>query len=81
MDKKEGDVVVKDFKEKFLRLVQILPLISIGKSTLWEKVKKGEFAKQIKLGPKISVWKASEVEKYINGHASRISNDNEVYHG
>lgn len=34
LDKKEGDVVVKDFKEKFLRLVQILPLISIGKSTL-----------------------------------------------
>ena len=33
-------------EQKFLRLPQILQLIPIGKSTLWEKVKKGEFPKQ-----------------------------------
>ncbi len=56
---------MKDTKEqKFLRLPQVLQLIPIGKSTLWEKVKKGEFPKQIKLGPKISVWKASDVQAF-----------------
>ncbi|GHU23946.1 hypothetical protein FACS189472_16950 [Alphaproteobacteria bacterium] len=32
-------------EERFLRLPQILKLIPIGKSTLLEKVKKGEFPK------------------------------------
>ena len=68
-------------EQKFLRLPQILQLIPIGKSTLWEKVKKGEFPNQIKLGPKISVWKASDVQIYINNHCNGISNDNEVCHG
>ncbi|GHU24033.1 hypothetical protein FACS189472_17040 [Alphaproteobacteria bacterium] len=64
----------------FLRLPQILKLIPIGKSTLLEKVKKGEFPKQIKLGAKISVWKASDVQAYIDDHC-RASNGNEVRHG
>ena len=67
-------------EQKFLRLPQILQLIPIGKSTLWEKVKKGEFPKQIKLGPKISVWNASDVQAYIENHCNNISNDNEVCH-
>ena len=67
-------------EQKFLRLPQILQLIPIGKSTLWEKVKKGEFPKQIKLEPKISVWKASDVQAYIENHCNNISNDNEVCH-
>ena len=66
--------------DKFLRLSQILQLIPIGKSTLWEKVKKGEFPKQIKLGTKISVWKESDVQAYINSHCNGISNGNEVCH-
>jgi predicted DNA-binding transcriptional regulator AlpA len=68
------------FEERFLRLPQILRLIPIGKSTLWERVKKGEFPKQIKLGSKISVWKESDVRAYIDDHC-RASNDNEVHQG
>jgi predicted DNA-binding transcriptional regulator AlpA len=61
----------------FLRLPQVLELIPIGKSTLWEKVKKGEFPKQIKLGPKTSVWRKSDVQAYIDNYC----NDNEVSDG
>ena len=68
-------------QDKFLRLNQVLQLIPIGKSTLWEKVKKGEFPKQIKLGPKISVWRASDVQEYIDSHCDGISNDYEVCNG
>lgn len=50
----------------FLRLPQVLELIPIGKSTLWQKVKDGTFPKQIKLGAKTSVWRASDVYEYIN---------------
>ncbi|MDR2724127.1 MAG: AlpA family phage regulatory protein [Holosporaceae bacterium] len=67
-------------EERFLRLPQILRLIPIGKSTLLEKVKKGEFPKQIKLGSKISVWKASEVQAYIDNHCKAFDG-NEVRNG
>lgn len=49
----------------FLRLPQVLELIPIGRSTLWQKIKDGTFPKQIKLGAKTSVWKASDVYAYI----------------
>jgi predicted DNA-binding transcriptional regulator AlpA len=67
-------------EERFLRIPQILKLIPIGKSTLWEKIKKGEFPKQIKLGPKTAVWKASDVQAYIDNHCN-VCNDNEVHNG
>ena len=65
--------------DKLLRLTQILQLIPIGKSTLWDKVKKGKFPKQIKLGKKIAVWKESDVLAYIERHCNSESK-NEARH-
>jgi len=59
----------------FLRLPQVLELIPIGKSTLWQKIKDGKFPKQIKLGSKISVWKASDVYAYIEQVSATGSSD------
>lgn len=50
----------------FLRLPQVLELIPIGRSTLWQMIKENRFPKQIKLGAKTSVWKASDVYEYID---------------
>jgi predicted DNA-binding transcriptional regulator AlpA len=49
----------------FLRLPQVLALVPIGRSTLFDKIKRGEFPKQIKLGPKTSVWKREDIDAYI----------------
>jgi predicted DNA-binding transcriptional regulator AlpA len=58
----------------FLRLPQVLALVPIGRSTLFEKVKRGEFPKQIKLGEKTSVWLRSDIDAYI-AKMSGVSND------
>ena len=49
----------------FLRLPQILELIPISKSTWWLGVKTGRFPKPIKLGRKISAWKAEDIKNLI----------------
>jgi len=52
--------------DKFLRIPQVLELIPIGRSTLWAKIKKGEFPKPEKLSAKIAVWRESDIQAYIN---------------
>lgn len=60
----------------FLRLSQIIgnkksdpnipPLIPVCKSTWWNGINSGRFPKPIKLGPRISVWRAEEIRQLIN---------------
>jgi prophage regulatory protein len=52
-------------KTKFLRITDVMSVTGLAKSTIWLYVKEGKFPKQIKLSPKISVWKESDVEAWI----------------
>jgi len=50
----------------FLRLEQILKIIPIGKTTWWNGVKSGRFPKPVKLGTRITAWKAEDIKSLIN---------------
>jgi prophage regulatory protein len=57
--------------QAFLRLRQIIgdksscppvpPIIPIGKSAWWAGVKAGRYPQPVKLSPRVTVWRASEV--------------------
>ena len=49
----------------FVRLPTILKLIPIGKSSWWAGVKNGRFPKPIKLGPRITAWRAEDIRQLI----------------
>ncbi|MDR2646191.1 MAG: AlpA family transcriptional regulator [Holosporaceae bacterium] len=49
----------------FLRLPQVMQLVPIGKTSIYDKIKKGEFPAQIKLGTKTSVWRREDIDAYI----------------
>lgn len=52
----------------FVRLNQILAPqgpIPISKSTWWLGIKDGRFPKPLKLGPKITVWRAEDIYSLI----------------
>ena len=49
----------------FLRLPQVLELIPIGKSTWWAGVKSGRFPQAVKLGPRTTAWRASDIQQLI----------------
>lgn len=52
----------------FLRLPSIIAPrgpIPVGKSTWWAGVKDGRFPKSVKLGPRITVWRAEDIRTLI----------------
>lgn len=58
--------------EPLLRLKQIIgdpkavppiePIIPVSRSNWWAGVKSGRYPKPLKLGPRITVWKASDIQ-------------------
>ena len=57
-----------------LRLKQVLRLCPIGASTWWDGVRRGRFPKPVKLGPKTTAWRASDVLALIDS----LPNDRDV---
>lgn len=49
----------------FLRLPEVLKFIPVSKSTLWAGIKTGRFPKPLKIGPRITVWRAEDIRAFI----------------
>ena len=49
----------------FVRLPQILSLISISRSAWWAGIREGKFPQGIKLGSKTTVWRAEDIRHLI----------------
>lgn len=46
----------------FFRLTQIIPaIIPVGKTTWWAGIKSGRYPQPIKLSPRVTVWRASDI--------------------
>ena len=53
------------FTERLLRLPQVLDLVGLGKTTIYEMVQTGEFPRPRKVRH-LSLWPESEVRKWID---------------
>ncbi len=54
--------------EGFVRIQDIIAPkgpIPVGRSTWWAGVKDGRFPKPVKLGPRITVWRAEDVRALV----------------
>ena len=51
--------------ESLLRLPQVLKIIPISKSAWWQGCKDGRYPKPVKLGPRTTVWKASDISAFM----------------
>jgi len=56
----------------FVREARLLPVVGFSSSTLWRKVKSGEFPAPVRLGKRITAWKCSSVRAWINS-ASEVN--------
>jgi predicted DNA-binding transcriptional regulator AlpA len=52
-------------RNALLRLKQVLKLVPVCPSTWWSGVKDGRFPRPIKLGPRITCWRAHEIFELI----------------
>lgn len=50
--------------EGFIRLPQLLQMFPISRTTLWRKIKAGEFPKPHMLGPRTRVWDIEELRSW-----------------
>lgn len=53
-------------EEGFLRLTEILEIIPIGKTTWWQGVKNKRYPQPVKLGPRITVWRKSDIQRFLD---------------
>lgn len=76
-EQRKANMVNTIKQDGFLRLKQIIgnpkanppiqPIIPICASSWWAGVASGRFPKPIKLGPRTTAWRASEVLALVNG--------------
>jgi len=52
-------------KTGYLRIEQVLRFIPISRSTWWRGVKVKRFPSPVKLGPKITAWRAEDIRQLI----------------
>ena len=57
--------------EKLLRLNVVLSRVPISRSAWYQGVKDGKFPPPIKLGPKTSAWRESDVNRLIADLATK----------
>ncbi len=50
----------------FLRLPAVLSFIPVGRSTWWAGIKSGRYPAPVKLGPRMSAWRAEDVRSLID---------------
>lgn len=51
--------------EGYARLPLVLKAIPVSRSTWWAGVKSGRFPKPVKLGPRTTVWRVSDIRALI----------------
>ena len=53
-------------QDKFLRINDVIEMLSVGKSTIWAWVKQGKFPPPIKLSPGCTVWSLNTIDEWVN---------------
>ncbi len=51
--------------QRLIRLLQVKAMVGLGRSSIYDKIKRGKFPKQIKLG-RSSGWVEAEVQAWIS---------------
>ncbi|MEP1200751.1 helix-turn-helix transcriptional regulator [Tateyamaria sp.] len=52
--------------DKILRRDQVLEITGLAKSTLYRMVQEGRFPAPVKMGPRISGWRMSAIQQWID---------------
>ncbi|RLA77547.1 MAG: AlpA family transcriptional regulator [Epsilonproteobacteria bacterium] len=48
-----------------IRIIKVMEKTGLAKSTIWWMISNDKFPKQIKLSPRVSVWKEIDIDDWI----------------
>jgi prophage regulatory protein len=51
--------------DRLLRLPEVLAKLPMSPTTWWRGVKEGRYPASVKLGPRTTCWRSSDIEKLI----------------
>lgn len=54
-------------KDSFLRLPQVLEIVPVSRAGWWQGVRDLRYPQPIKLSPRVTVWRASDIQAFIAG--------------
>ena len=57
----------QDEIQGFLRLPDVLRIIPVSRSAWWAGIKSGRFPQAVKLGPRTTAWRVSDIRKLTDG--------------
>jgi prophage regulatory protein len=57
-------------EDRYIRMRELAEMLSISDSTIYRLIQENKFPKQIKLTVRTSVWKLSEINKWIEDKES-----------
>ena len=67
IDKPGSVCIAERFNEVLLRIDQVTSLTGISRASIYREIKAGRFPKPLKATDHISVWKLTEIERWMNG--------------
>lgn len=57
----------------YVRQSQLIPhIVPFSSTTLWRKVKSGDFPAPVKLSPRVTAWRAEDVRAWIERFAPTV---------
>jgi prophage regulatory protein len=51
----------------YARLETVLTVFPVGRSTWWKGVKEGRYPPPVKLGPRVTAWRVSDIRALLEG--------------
>jgi prophage regulatory protein len=58
-------IIARHEHDALLRITSVLELVQVSRSAWWAGVKTGRFPEGVKLGPRTTRWRKSDIEKLI----------------
>ena len=55
-----------DYPRELLRLRDLLKVVPVSRSVIYDMMKAGEFPKPVKVGPRAVAWRMSDVRDWID---------------
>ena len=57
-------------EDRYIRLKELAPMLSLAKSTIYRLIKENKFPKPIKLTERTSVWRLSVINEWVKERES-----------
>jgi len=62
-------------RDRLLRLPQVLDVVPVSPSGWWRGIQEGRFPRPVKLGPRTTAWRESDIARLIERGAEMNSDD------